>query len=104
MNECLQTALETYDLVGAEGDGSEAEINTDIQEMLKVFYVKERPAVEARHLAFYFLASLLSNTYMCYTYMCYSALGRFCQKCHIYAFYCWCPCFMMSPCLCQHLS
>lgn len=37
MNECLQTALETYDLVGAEGDGSEAEINTDIQEMLKVF-------------------------------------------------------------------
>lgn len=38
MNECLNTALETYDLVGAKGDGSEADINTDMEEMLKVIY------------------------------------------------------------------
>ncbi|CAM9664755.1 unnamed protein product [Pylaiella littoralis] len=37
MNECLNTALETYDLVGAKGDGSKADINTDMEEMLKVF-------------------------------------------------------------------
>lgn len=36
MNDCLLTAMDTYDLVGAEGDGSEANINTDIEEMLKV--------------------------------------------------------------------
>lgn len=39
MNESLLTAMETYGLVGADGDGSEADINTDIQEMLKVFSI-----------------------------------------------------------------
>eukprot|EP00752_Nemacystus_decipiens_P009416 g8419.t1 len=37
MNDSLLTAMETYGLVGADGDGSEADINTDIEEMLKVF-------------------------------------------------------------------
>ncbi|CAM9108484.1 unnamed protein product [Scytosiphon promiscuus] len=37
MNDCLLTAMDTYDLIGAEGDGSEANINTDIEEMMKVF-------------------------------------------------------------------
>lgn len=36
MNEGLLTAMETYGLVGADGDGSEADINTDIEEMLQV--------------------------------------------------------------------
>lgn len=36
MNEGLQTALATYNLVGAEGDGSEADIKNDIEDMLKV--------------------------------------------------------------------
>lgn len=36
MNESLLTAMETYGLVGADGEGSEADINTDIEEMLKV--------------------------------------------------------------------
>lgn len=38
MNDGLLTAMETYGLVGADGEGSEADINTDIEEMLKVFY------------------------------------------------------------------
>ncbi|CAM9257511.1 unnamed protein product [Ectocarpus fasciculatus] len=37
MNEGLQTALATYNLVGAKGDGSEADIKNDIEDMLKVF-------------------------------------------------------------------
>ena len=37
MNESLLTAMETYGLVGADGEGSEADINTDIEEMLQVF-------------------------------------------------------------------
>lgn len=36
MNEGLQTALATYNLVGAKGDGSEADIKNDIEDMLKV--------------------------------------------------------------------
>eukprot|EP00903_Cladosiphon_okamuranus_P006609 g6456.t1 len=37
MNDGLLTAMETYGLVGADGEGSEADINTDIEELLKVF-------------------------------------------------------------------
>lgn len=43
MNEQLLTAMETYGLVGAEGDGSEADILTDIEEMLKVTRFLDRP-------------------------------------------------------------
>lgn len=61
MNDSLVTALETYGLVGADGDGSEADINTDIQEMLQVFNARQevfdyvvhkvcRHLVDARHL------------------------------------------------------
>lgn len=50
MNEGLQTAMETYGLVGAKGDGSEAEINTDIQDMLKVkvFTARSRQVMVVR--------------------------------------------------------
>lgn len=63
MNESLLTAMETYGLVGADGEGSEADINTDIEEMLQVFLshgqessilsqiVLSKSVVEARHLA-----------------------------------------------------
>lgn len=42
MNESLLTAMETYNLVGADGDGSEADINTDIEEMLKVLSTHDK--------------------------------------------------------------
>ena len=64
MNDQLLVAMETYGLVGAEGEGSEADILTDIQEMLEVplpivgftrehfkSEVIRRQLVEAGHLA-----------------------------------------------------
>lgn len=36
MNDSILIALETYGLVGAQGEGSEAELNTDMNEMIAV--------------------------------------------------------------------
>lgn len=36
MNDSILIALETYGLVGAQGEGSEAELNTDMNEMITV--------------------------------------------------------------------
>lgn len=36
MNDSILIALETYGLVGAQGEGTEAELNTDMNEMIAV--------------------------------------------------------------------
>lgn len=36
MNDSILIALETYGLMGAEGEGSEAEMNTDMNELITV--------------------------------------------------------------------
>ena len=84
MNDQLLVAMETYGLVGAEGEGSEADILTDIQEMLEVplpivgFTLEHVPSevirrqlVEAGHLALQPLfCSTGSATVSCFQLCC----------------------------------